>query len=108
MDIQNLRAFIAVAESGSFSAAAQALHLTQPAISKRIALLEGELDTALFDRVGRRARPTQAGERLLQHARRIVRQISLAEQDVRDLATSVSGSLKLATSHHIGLHSAAV
>ena len=104
MDIQNLRAFIAVAESGSFSAAAQALHLTQPAISKRIAVLEGELDTALFDRVGRRARPTQAGERLLQHARRIVRQISLAEQDVRDLATSVSGSLKLATSHHIGLH----
>ncbi len=104
MDIQNLRAFIAVADSGSFSAAAQDLHLTQPAVSKRIALLEAELDAALFDRAGRRVRPTQAGERLLQHARTIVRQVSLAEQDVRDLATSVSGSLNLATSHHIGLH----
>lgn len=104
MDIQNLRAFIAVAEHASFSAAAQALHLTQPAVSKRIALLETELDTALFDRAGRRARLTQAGERLLQHARAIVRQVSLAEQDIRDLAVSVSGSLNLATSHHIGLH----
>jgi DNA-binding transcriptional LysR family regulator len=104
MEIQNLRAFIAVADSGSFSSAAQELHLTQPAVSKRIALLESELDTTLFDRAGRRARPTQAGERLLQHARAIVRRVSLAEQDIRDLAVSVSGSLNLATSHHIGLH----
>ncbi|MGB1142019.1 MAG: LysR family transcriptional regulator, partial [Halioglobus sp.] len=40
MDLQNLRAFIAVAESGSFSLAAEKLHLTQPAVSKRIAQLE--------------------------------------------------------------------
>jgi DNA-binding transcriptional LysR family regulator len=104
MDIQNLRAFIAVAERSSFSAAAVDLHLTQPAVSKRIALLEAELDTALFDRVGRRAHPTQAGQKLLHHARSILRQLDLAEQDIRDLAVSVSGSLNLATSHHIGLH----
>jgi DNA-binding transcriptional LysR family regulator len=104
MDIQNLKAFIAVANSGSFSAAALELHLTQPAISKRISLLEAQLDTALFDRTGRRARLTQAGERLLLRARSIVQQVSVAEQEIRDLSATVSGSLHLATSHHIGLH----
>ncbi|MGD8811483.1 MAG: LysR family transcriptional regulator, partial [Thioalkalispiraceae bacterium] len=50
MDIDALQAFIAVAEQGSFSQAAQQLYLTQPAVSKRVATLEAELDTRLFDR----------------------------------------------------------
>ena len=104
MDTQNLKAFAAVAASGSFSAAANELHLTQPAISKRIALLESELGTPLFDRTGRRVRLTQAGDRLLLRARSILQQLKLAEQEIRDLSTTVSGSLNLATSHHMGLH----
>jgi DNA-binding transcriptional LysR family regulator len=48
MDTQHLQAFVAIAEQGSFSAAAEKLHLTQPAISKRIALLEDQLGTRLF------------------------------------------------------------
>ncbi len=104
MDIQNLKAFAAVAQSGSFSAAADGLHLTQPAVSKRIALLENELDTPLFDRTGRRARLTQAGDRLLLRTRSILQQLELAEREIRDLGSTVSGSLNLATSHHIGLH----
>jgi DNA-binding transcriptional LysR family regulator len=104
MDFQNLSAFVAVAESGSFSAAATQLHITQPAVSKRISLLERELNSPLFDRTGRRARLTQAGNRLLVHARTILHQVNLAQQEIRDLSATVSGSLNIATSHHIGLH----
>lgn len=104
MDTQELAAFIAVAECGSFSLAAQSLCLTQPAISKRIASLEQKLATRLFDRIGRRVRMTQAGERLLPNARAITQAMQQAEQEIRDLADTVSGTLNLATSHHIGLH----
>ncbi|MEH6518071.1 MAG: LysR family transcriptional regulator [Halioglobus sp.] len=104
MEIQNLRAFALVAETGSFSLAAEKLHLTQPAISKRVALLEQQLDSELFDRIGRQIRLTEAGQALLPHAKQIEQQLLLAEQSVRDLAGEVAGTLRLATSHHIGLH----
>ncbi len=104
MDTQNLRAFTLVAETRSFSIAAQKLHLTQPAISKRVALLEQQLGTQLFDRIGRSVNLTEAGEALLPHARNVHRELLDAEQSVRDLAGEVSGRLRLATSHHIGLH----
>ena len=104
MDIQALIAFIEIAECGSFSLAAQNLHLMQPAVSKRIAGLESRLGARLLDRMGRRARLTQAGALLLPRARAIVRAMQLAEQEIRDLSDTVSGTLHLATSHHIGLH----
>ncbi|HEY7775887.1 MAG TPA: LysR family transcriptional regulator [Kineobactrum sp.] len=104
MDIQTLRTFLLVAEERSFSAAAQRLHLTQPAVSKRIALLEQQLDCELFDRIGRTITPTEAGVALLPHAKTIIQQLYSAEQAVRDLSGAVAGELRLATSHHIGLH----
>ena len=52
MDLATLNAFIAIAELGSFSEAAERLHLTQPAVSKRIASLEQQLSVRLFDRLG--------------------------------------------------------
>ncbi|QIB67270.1 LysR family transcriptional regulator [Kineobactrum salinum] len=104
MDIQNLRAFLLVAEQGSFSLAAERLHLTQPAVSKRVALLEQQLGCELFDRIGRSVTPTEAGLALLPHAKAIVQQLRSAEQAVRDLSGAVGGRLRLATSHHIGLH----
>mgnify|MGYP002039174002 CR=1 FL=1 len=55
MDLATLNAFIAIAELGSFSEAAIRLHLTQPAVSKRIASLEQQLRVRLFDRLGREA-----------------------------------------------------
>ena len=61
MDTANLQAFLAVADTGSFSRAAEQLHLTQPAVSKRIAMLEQQLDARLFDRVGRHVSLTEAG-----------------------------------------------
>jgi DNA-binding transcriptional LysR family regulator len=104
MELQNLRAFALVADQGSFSAAAEKLHLTQPAVSKRIALLEQHLGSTLFDRIGRSVSLTEAGRALLPHARAIEREVLAAEQSVRDLAGEISGRLRLATSHHIGLH----
>jgi DNA-binding transcriptional LysR family regulator len=104
VDIQNLRAFLLVAETGSFSLAAAKLHLTQPAVSKRIALLEEQLGTDLFDRIGRNIGLTEAGSALLPHARAVQRELEAAQQSVRDLSGPVAGQLRLATSHHIGLH----
>ena len=104
MDTQNLKAFLQVAATGSFSLAAEKLHLTQPAVSKRVAQLEAQLDAQLFDRIGRHVSLTEAGAALLPHARAVQRDLLAAEQSVRDLAGEVGGRLKLATSHHIGLH----
>jgi DNA-binding transcriptional LysR family regulator len=104
MDVQNLKAFLLVAETGSFSAAAEKLHLTQPAVSKRVAILEEQLDAGLFDRIGRNVSLTEAGRALLPHAKAVERELQAAEQSVRDLSGEVTGRLQLATSHHIGLH----
>jgi len=104
MDTQNLKAFLLVAETGSFSLAAEKLHLTQPAVSKRIALLEEQLGTGLFDRIGRNISLTEAGNALLPHARAVQLELEAARQSVRDLSGAIAGQLRLATSHHIGLH----
>jgi DNA-binding transcriptional LysR family regulator len=104
VDTQNLKAFLLVAETGSFSVAAQKLHLTQPAVSKRIAQLEEQLNVSLFDRIGRTISTTEAGEALLPHARAVQLELQAAQQSVRDLSGEVRGRLRLATSHHIGLH----
>ncbi|MBK6286464.1 MAG: LysR family transcriptional regulator [Gammaproteobacteria bacterium] len=104
MDTQLLAAFIAVAGAASFSQAAEQLHLTQPAISKRIAQLEQLLGARLFDRIGRRVSLTESGARLLPRAERSLREIEETTRAIRDLSGQVSGRLSLATSHHIGLH----
>ena len=68
MDTTGLRTFITAAELESFSHAADQLYLTQPAVSKRVASLEEELGTPLFDRIGRRVFLTVAGRDLLPRA----------------------------------------
>lgn len=104
MDTQLLEAFVAVAETGSFSLAAERVHITQPAISKRIAQLEQILDCRLFDRISRTIYLTQAGQELLPRAHRILAEIRETGQVIRDLSGQVSGSLRIAISHHLGLH----
>lgn len=104
MDTQALTAFLAVAESGSFSTAAEQLFLTQPAVSKRIAQLEQQLGTRLFDRVGRRIRLTEAGEALLPRARQVLLDLEDMSRAISNLTGTVSGTLRIGTSHHIGLH----
>lgn len=104
MDTDTLKAFIAVAESGSFSSAAERLHLTQPAISKRIANLEASLDTRVFDRVGKQVVLTEAGHALLPRAHHILEEFKDTRRAIHNLSGTVSGSLHLSISHHIGLH----
>ena len=104
MDTQHLHAFVAIAEQGSFSAAAEKLHLTQPAISKRIALLEDQLGTRLFDRIGRQVILTAAGKILLNKAQLILSEVAATQRAIADLRGEIQGQLSIATSHHVGLH----
>jgi DNA-binding transcriptional LysR family regulator len=104
VNLNDLEAFRAVAECGSFSKAAECLHLTQPAVSKRIQSLEAQLQCRLFDRVGKRIYLTSAGEVLRPRADTLLRAMADAERELRDLDSSVAGVLGLTTSHHVGLH----
>ena len=104
MDIEALHAFVAVAETESFSRAAERLYLTQPAVSKRIAGLETALGTRLFDRIGRQVRLTGAGQELLPRAHALLLDVADMERRIRNLSGIVSGTLVMGTSHHIGLH----
>ena len=104
MDIAVLQAFVAVAESGSFSMASERLFLTQPAISKRIAQLEAELTARLFDRIGRGVSLTESGYALLPRARHILLEVEDSRRVISNLSGTISGRLRVGTSHHIGLH----
>jgi len=103
MDISNYTSFIAVAEHGTFSKAADALFITQPAISKRIAQLEEQLGSQLFDRIGKRIKLNAAGMALLPIAERILQDVKESQRVIENLSGNVSGHLSLVTSHHIGL-----
>lgn len=103
LELDGLKAFLTVAECGSFSHAADRLHLTQPAVSKRIAQLESQVGARLFDRIGRTISLTDAGRHLEPRARDILAQVEDAERAIGSLSGAVTGQLSLATSHHIGL-----
>ncbi|WP_045498295.1 LysR family transcriptional regulator [Vibrio hyugaensis] len=104
MDTRNLLAFYTTANLGSISAAAKKLHVTQPAISKRIANLEVQLGCRLFDRIGRQLTLTQTGNLLLPKADTILRDVNSVVQLMNDVSGKVTGKLSIATSHHIGIH----
>lgn len=103
LDIAELLTFIKVAETKSFSDAGLALFITQPAVSKRIAALEANLDTKLFDRIGKQIHLTEAGVRLLPKARKISEDLQDIKRSMTLQMEGVSGELRIATSHHIGL-----
>ena len=104
MELDNLKAFVAIAENKSFSIAAEKLFITQPAISKRLSALEQSVGAALIDRATRDIRLTPAGIALLPRAESILQSIALAKREIDDLAGDVKGELRVATSHHLGLH----
>jgi LysR family nitrogen assimilation transcriptional regulator len=84
MDLTRLRYFVAVAEAGSFSRAAAALHMSQPALSRQVLLLEEELGQRLLERTGRGAQATESGAALLAHARGIFDLAERARMDMRE------------------------
>lgn len=102
--IETLAAFVAVVDCGSFSAAAERLHLTQPAVTKRIQSLEQTLGLPLFERLGRQTRPLESATIVLPQAREILARLADIERSLRDRSDRIEGMLRLATSHHIALH----
>ena len=92
MDIKRLRVFVAVVEEGGFSAAARKLHMAQPAVSIAIRTLEEELHVELFDASARRKQLTYEGERLLLHAREVLRQVEQLENELRGLSGTLVSS----------------
>ncbi|MFN2492272.1 MAG: LysR family transcriptional regulator [Pyrinomonadaceae bacterium] len=95
MEIRQLRAFVAIAELGTFTAGALRVHVTQAAISMQIRQLENELGAKLFIRAPRRVMLTEAGEQLLQRARQILRDHDAALDEIGELAGAERGRLRI-------------
>ena len=95
MDLRRLRYFVAVAEELSFNRAAQRLRISQPPLSNQIKQLEEELDVLLFVRTNRGVRMTEAGEALLEEARRILVQLEQTTRLVQRVGHGEVGRLTL-------------
>ncbi len=94
--LRQLRVFEAAARHLSLTRAAEELHLTPPAVSIQIRLLEGHAHAGLFERVGRHLKLTQAGEEVLARTREILAQIREAEEAIEGLASLEQGFLDVA------------
>ncbi|MBX3491150.1 LysR family transcriptional regulator [Parvibaculum sp.] len=97
MDSDALQTFVTIHRAGGFSPAAEALHRSQPAISRRIALLEEELGVPLFERVTGGVTLSQAGRALLPYAERVLAALQDAGDAVADLRSGAGGPIALAT-----------
>ncbi len=104
MDIPAIETFLTVAKKQSFSLTAELLYLTQPAISKRIASLESELNCKLFDRIKKKIILTEAGKLFLPRAQNIIDELKAGKNTLAEMGGVISGDLSMVTSHHIGLH----
>lgn len=98
MNLQQLRTFVAVVEHGSFSEAARALGITQPAVTMQIQSLESELGVTLLDRRYRRVDLTEAGTALLPYARRVLEELEEARSEIETMSGRVTGHLEIAAS----------
>ncbi|WP_232665933.1 LysR family transcriptional regulator [Pseudonocardia sp. TRM90224] len=96
MDVEGLRTFEAIHRTGSVTAAAAALHLSQPAVSRRLGLLERELGAPLFERVPAGAVVSEAGRALLPYAERVLATVRDAHAAVQDVGAPDRGSVSLA------------
>ena len=95
MEIRQLRAFVAIAESGTFTAGALRVHVTQAAISMQIRQLETEIGAKVFVRAPRHVILTEAGEQLLRRARHILREHDAALDEIAELAGAERGRLRI-------------
>lgn len=96
MDLRRLRLFLAVVDEGTFTRAAAASYISQPALSQAIRELEADVGIALFDRIGRRVRLTAAGRALVEPARQALRDVETARAAVAGVAGVEAGRVELA------------
>lgn len=97
MEIRTLLTFVRIAETGSFSRTAEQLGYSQSAVTMQIKQLEGELNTLLFERIGRHVRLTQAGNRLLPYALELLEVLHKAE-GISQEPEEITGQLRIGTS----------
>lgn len=104
LNLHHLRIFTSVAEHGGFSRAAEALRLSQPAVSKSVRALERQLDTSLFDRAAQAPRLTAAGTLLFTRARELFAVERSAEEELRTLRGLEGGVLRIGASTTIATY----
>jgi len=102
MDLKQLRIFLHVAETGSFSEAAKRLNVTQPALSRQIRLLEEETGSPLFVRTGRGARLSEAGDKLLPRARLLIEETERLRMDMTAFSGELHGKVRLGLPPSVG------
>jgi DNA-binding transcriptional LysR family regulator len=105
MELHQLRYFVAVAETGSFTRAAEREGVTQPTLSEQVIRLESErhgVGRRLFDRLGRKVVLTEAGNVLLGHAEAITARLAAARADVHALAEGAAGTLRIGSYQSVG------
>jgi DNA-binding transcriptional LysR family regulator len=95
VDLRQLEIIRAIAETGSFTAAGEKLHVSQSAISRQVLLLEGELGEAVFHRIGRRIRITPAGESLLRLSHRVFQDLHETVAAISDTREVLRGTMRL-------------
>src|ERR1700761_5826374 len=98
MEFHQLRYVCAVAETGSFSRAAERCGIAQPSLSQQVLKLEEDLGAKLFDRLGRSIRLTEAGRAFLPYARSILEQMEMARSSVAEKNADLCGSVAVGAS----------
>ena len=101
MDFREVRTFVTIADLGTISRAAEQLHITQPALSRQLANLEGDLGIKLFDRVGRRLLLTSEGVQLLQDCRGLLSYSRALREHAAGLKRGDAGTLRVSSSPHL-------
>jgi LysR family transcriptional regulator, nitrogen assimilation regulatory protein len=96
MELRSLHYFVRIAELGSITRAAAHLHVAQPALTRHVQRLEEELEVALFTRANRGVRLTEGGQKLLESAQRILRDLERAGDEIRAHKAHPSGKIVLA------------
>jgi DNA-binding transcriptional LysR family regulator len=99
-----LRTLEAVVRYGSFSRAAEAMHLSQPAVSTQVRRLEADLGVRLIERVGKRALPTAAGDLVLRYGRDAVERFEAGLEALRRLNGTVAGRVRLGAGATVSIH----
>ena len=97
MTLQQLQYFLAAVDQGSFSAAAEEMHIAQPSLSEQVRRLETELGVALFQRVGRGLVPTEAGHVLRDHAERVLAAADEARESLSAVRELKGGTASFGT-----------
>src|SRR2546427_7614104 len=104
MELHQLRYFCAVAETGSFSRAAEQSHVSQPSLSQQILKLEDELGARLFDRLGRSVRLTELGKTFLPRAHAVLRELEAAKGDVVEGKEFIGGPVFVGVNSTFGAY----